>query len=188
MGCPLRRTLSSIFSSSKLRRPQSPSVPSAKLSGEGQYQPREAGFFEWRKRARPRPCHMPVRHGGWGRGETRTSPCGKTPCESQVLSHFAKIRKVVWKQRTTSACAACPYGGSWDREACHKPPLRLPQTGRFVENLGSSPSTAGAGTAGNRPGHRRESGLCGKDLISCCNLLPPCQACQGPRLPRRPLS
>lgn len=124
---------------------------------------------------------------GVGAGGDENVSVREDPVRIPGAFSFAKIQKVVWNQRT-SACAACPYGGSWDREACHKPPLRLPQTGRFVENLGSSPSTAGAGTAGNGPGHRRESGLCGKDLISCCNLLPPCQACQGPRLPRRPLS
>lgn len=54
-GVTLGRPLSSIFSSVKLRQPQSPGVTSGKYSSMGQYWPppveapssREAGFFQW---------------------------------------------------------------------------------------------------------------------------------------------
>lgn len=88
----------------------------------------------------------------------------------------------------TSACVECHYRGVWEQEACYKSPFQLLKTGRLMEKFGSSLSVTGVGSAGTWPGLGGEWGQHSKDLISCCDLLPPCPACQAAQLLSRLLS
>lgn len=140
--------------------------------------PGKKAFYQRERGAGPRPCYVPARDGGGV--ERRESLCaGKTPVRPSLwipgAFSFAKIQKVRRNQRTTSACAECHYRGVWEQEACYK----FLKAGRLMEKSGSSLSITGVGSAGTGPGLASESGQHSKDLISCCNFLPPCLACQG---------